>query len=210
MLQRIQYKPPNYQIAYIKCDTPKVVPIAPAPNRKYSTSDIQVDKKKYNYKNNLYSGSQVASIARRNARERNRVKQVNDGFNALRKRLPAAVIGALSGGARRGSGKKLSKVDTLKMVVEYIKYLQNMINESDAAHGVTKPVQSQMSYEGDEGIFHDSSPYSESVPSPGDSDCSSGVSSAYSSSNLPNNYKTHEQQVSQVDEDGLLDAVAWW
>ncbi|XP_075972489.1 uncharacterized protein LOC142974209 [Anticarsia gemmatalis] len=210
MLQGIQHKPSGYHIAYIKSDVPKMVPIAPAPDRKYLTLDLQADKKKYTYKNTAYSGAQAASIARRNARERNRVKQVNDGFNALRKRLPAAVVAALSGGARRGSGKKLSKVDTLRMVVEYIKYLQNLIDESDAALGITKPVQteSSMPYEVDEGIFGDSSPYSESVPSPVGSDCSSGVSSAYSGGYVPN-YQTQEQ-VSAMDEDDLLDAISWW
>ncbi|KAJ8725134.1 hypothetical protein PYW07_016092 [Mythimna separata] len=212
MLQGIQHKPSEYHVAYVKNDTPRMVPIAPAPERKYLTLDLQTDKKKYNYKNNAYSGPQAASIARRNARERNRVKQVNDGFNALRKRLPAAVIAALSGGARRGSGKKLSKVDTLKMVVEYIRYLQNLIDESDAAHGVIRVAQtvpSQAPYEVDEGIFDGRSPYSDSVPSPAGSECSSGVSSAYSGGYIPNNYQTPEQ-VSPMDEDDLLDAITWW
>lgn len=212
MLQGIQHKLSDYHVAYVKSDVPRMVPIAPAPERKYLTLDLQTDKKKYNYKNNAYTGAQAVSIARRNARERNRVKQVNDGFNALRKRLPAAVIAALSGGARRGSGKKLSKVDTLRMVVEYIRYLQNLIDESDAALGITKPSQtfeSQISYEGDEGIFDGSSPYSESVPSPAGSECSSGVSSAYSGGYIPNNQR-HEEQVSPMDEDDLLDAITWW
>lgn len=211
MLQGIQRTPSEYHVAYAKTNTSRMVAIAPAPERKYLTLDMQTDKKKYNYKNNVYTGPQAVSIARRNARERNRVKQVNDGFNALRKRLPAAVIAALSGGARRGSGKKLSKVDTLKMVVEYIRYLQNMIAESDAADGVTRTqtVPSQAPYEVDEGIFDGSSPYSNSVPSPAGSECSSGVSSAYSGSYIPNNNQTQEQ-VSPMDEEDLLDAITWW
>ncbi|PZC82536.1 achaete-scute complex protein T3 [Helicoverpa armigera] len=212
MLQGIQHKLSDYHVAYAKSDVPRMVPIAPAPDRKYLTLDLQTDKKKYNYKNTAYTGPQAASIARRNARERNRVKQVNDGFNALRKRLPAAVIAALSGGARRGSGKKLSKVDTLRMVVEYIRYLQNLIDESDAANGVTRTaqVESQAPYEVDEGVFDGSSPYSDSVPSPAGSECSSGVSSAYSGGYIPNNYQPHEEQVSPMDEDDLLDAITWW
>ncbi|XP_041973368.1 achaete-scute complex protein T3-like [Aricia agestis] len=100
----------------------KFVPIAP---------NDESSMRKYSYKG-VYSGAQAASIAKRNARERNRVKQVNDGFNALRKKLPAAIIETLSGGARRGSGKKLSKVDTLRMVVEYIRYMEQLLEESDA------------------------------------------------------------------------------
>ncbi|KAJ2950497.1 hypothetical protein O0L34_g8740 [Tuta absoluta] len=181
-----------------------MVPIAPAPG-KY---DMQTDVRKYSSQSNPYTGSQAASIARRNARERNRVKQVNDGFNALRKRLPAAVVAALTGGSRRGSGKKLSKVDTLKMVVEYIKYLQGVIEESDAALGITQD--KTQNYDMDEGVFTENSPYSEPVPSPVDSECSSGVSSAYSNNSLYQTYQTSVQKLSPMEEDELLDAISWW
>ncbi|XP_073967487.1 achaete-scute complex protein T3-like [Choristoneura fumiferana] len=202
--------------SYMKSDAPRMIRIAPAPEIKYSDAHSNMEQKKYNYKSNPYTGAQAASIARRNARERNRVKQVNDGFNALRKRLPAAVIAALSGGARRGSGKKLSKVDTLKMVVEYIKHLQQILDESDAALGIKRDMETSavtsMPFEMDEGIFAGrSSPYSESVPSPAASECSSGVSSSYSSGNgyVPN-YQTVTEQLSPMEEDDLLDAITWW
>lgn len=182
----------------------RMVPIAPAPE-KYSSN---LQDTKYIYKSTGYNGAQVASIARRNARERNRVKQVNDGFNALRKKLPTAVIAALSGGSRRGSGKKLSKVDTLRMVVEYIKYMENLIEESDASHEFTKPVTAiQFAKDVDEGVYGGNSPYSESVPSPVGSDCSSGVSSAHSST-FVQSYS--QQQMTTMDEDDLLDAITWW
>lgn len=201
--------------SYIKSDVPRMIRIAPAQEIKYSNADSKMEQKKYNYKSNPYTGTQAASIARRNARERNRVKQVNDGFNALRKRLPAAVIAALSGGARRGSGKKLSKVDTLKMVVEYIKHLQQILDESDAALGIKRDMHTTVTsipFEMDEGIFAGrSSPYSDSVPSPAASECSSGVSSSYSSGNgyVPN-YQTTSEQLSPMEEDDLLDAITWW
>lgn len=201
----------------------KYVPIAPTPDRKQLSLDLNgsdVAERRYNYKSNPYSGAQAASIARRNARERNRVKQVNDGFNALRKRLPAAVVNALSGGSRRGSGKKLSKVDTLRMVVEYIRHLQSILDESDAAIGVTHKVTPHMdsamdtsAYDVDEGIFGGrNSPYSESVPSPANSDCSSGVSSSYSANNDYYRYNHHsnEEMVSPVSDNDLLDAISWW
>lgn len=176
----------------------KMVPIAPAPEK----CNLDYEDKKYTYKSTGYNGAQAASIARRNARERNRVKQVNDGFNALRKKLPAAVIAALSGGSRRGSGKKLSKVDTLRMVVEYIRYMENIIEESDATQGFTK--QKVDNFE-DEGVYGDNSPYYESVPSPV-SDCSSGVSSAHSASFV----QSYPQQITPMEEDDLLDAITWW
>lgn len=195
---------------YGKSDMPKMVPIAPA-DKKYFTGDLQTDaKKKYTSKSNPYTGAQAASIARRNARERNRVKQVNDGFNELRKRLPAAVIAALSGGSRRGSGKKLSKVDTLRMVVEYIRHMEQMLDDSDAALGIQRDqTQENETYDFDEGVFGGrNSPYSDSVPSPG-SECSSGVSSAYSSGCYPN-YPANDEQMSPMDEGELLDAITWW
>ncbi|XP_017048126.1 achaete-scute complex protein T5 [Drosophila ficusphila] len=74
------------------------------------------------------------SVIRRNARERNRVKQVNNGFSQLRQHIPVAIIADLSNGRRGigpGANKKLSKVSTLKMAVEYIRRLQKVIDEND-------------------------------------------------------------------------------
>jgi len=92
-------------------------------------------KKKFNY-NNMPYGEQLPSVARRNARERNRVKQVNNGFVNLRQHLPQTVINSLSNGGR-GASKKLSKVDTLRIAVEYIRGLQDMLDDgtgSSARH----------------------------------------------------------------------------
>lgn len=71
---------------------------------------------------------QSVSIQRRNARERNRVKQVNNGFANLRQHIPSPVVTALTNGGR-GPHKKLSKVDTLKVAVKYIRSLQRMLDE---------------------------------------------------------------------------------
>lgn len=203
----------NYNVSHLshyKNELPKFVPIAPNTEE---ILDMDCKGKKYTYKYN-YSGAQAASIARRNARERNRVKQVNDGFNALRKRLPTAIVNALSGGSRRGSGKKLSKVDTLRMVVEYIRYLESLIEESDAAIGIIQEskiaMDKSLHNEVDEGIFGGRmSPYSESVPSPTNSECSSGISSSGSANNdcYQNN---HFSEIATVDDNELLDAITWW
>lgn len=68
------------------------------------------------------------AVARRNARERNRVKQVNNGFAALRERIPDEVAEAFEAqGNGRGSVKKLSKVETLRMAVEYIRSLEQVL-----------------------------------------------------------------------------------
>lgn len=66
------------------------------------------------------------AVAKRNARERNRVKQVNNGFATLRQHIPSHI--AAGYGDR---GKKLSKVETLRMAVEYIRGLQRLIAEAD-------------------------------------------------------------------------------
>lgn len=56
--------------------------------------------------------------ARRNERERNRVKLVNLGFATLRHHVP--------NGAKN---KKMSKVETLRSAVDYINQLQKLLNE---------------------------------------------------------------------------------
>ena len=65
---------------------------------------------------------QPTNVLRRNARERNRVKQVNHGFTALRNHIPGAA-----------KNKKLSKVDTLRRAMEYIQSLQQQLEEHSEA-----------------------------------------------------------------------------
>ena len=60
------------------------------------------------------------AVARRNERERNRVKQVNDGFDALRKKIP-----------HLAEKKKLPKVEILRFAMRYIRELQRLIDEHD-------------------------------------------------------------------------------
>lgn len=59
------------------------------------------------------------SVARRNERERNRVKMVNMGFATLRQHVP--------NGAKN---KKMSKVETLRSAVEYIRQLQKVLGQN--------------------------------------------------------------------------------
>ncbi len=59
---------------------------------------------------------QTPSVSRRNARERNRVKQVNNGFATLRTHIPHLK-------------NKTSKVDTLRAAVDYIRALRNLMGE---------------------------------------------------------------------------------
>lgn len=64
---------------------------------------------------------QTPSVVRRNERERNRVRLVNMGFATLRQHVPEAQ-----------RNKKLSKVDTLKAACDYIKHLQELLDDTDA------------------------------------------------------------------------------
>nr|KAG5704830.1 hypothetical protein BaRGS_001301 [Batillaria attramentaria] len=62
-----------------------------------------------------------ASVSRRNARERNRVKLVNQGFETLREHVPNGK-----------KNRKMSKVETLRSAVEYIRQMQQLLEDHDA------------------------------------------------------------------------------
>lgn len=71
--------------------------------------------------------TQPATVARRNERERNRVKMVNNGFATLRQHVP--------NGAKN---KKMSKVETLRSAVEYIRELRQLLGETDETNASQK------------------------------------------------------------------------
>lgn len=80
------------------------------------------------------------SVARRNARERNRVKQVNNGFSMLRDHIPPEIADTFEQ-AGRGNSKKLSKVETLRMAVEYIRNLEQMLSlDTSNDSGSSSPI----------------------------------------------------------------------
>lgn len=108
-------------------------PIAPAPLTSNGGNQvINIPKGGYKYGQMKYSNSQTISVARRNARERNRVKQVNNGFSTLRQHIPSTIVTELTKGGR-GAAKKLSKVDTLKLAVEYIRRLKDVLDENEGS-----------------------------------------------------------------------------
>ena len=84
-------------------------------------------KRRIHFSNLGYTLSQPQpqAVARRNERERNRVKLVNNGFTSLRQQLPNGM-----------NNKKMSKVETLRSAVEYIKQLQTLLDENDAVNAV--------------------------------------------------------------------------
>ncbi|KAK3911001.1 Achaete-scute complex protein T4 [Frankliniella fusca] len=135
--------------------TSVVVAAAPAPNSAAAVDALRC-KRRIQFTGAgaaTFGGHQTASVQRRNARERNRVKQVNNGFATLRSHIPPAIAAALQESSPapcepRGrqsakdkeAAKKLSKVETLRMAVEYIRRLQSLLNETGANNENTDPV----------------------------------------------------------------------
>ncbi|XP_076346836.1 achaete-scute homolog 1-like [Tachypleus tridentatus] len=68
----------------------------------------------------------LAAVTRRNERERNRVRLVNLGFATLQQHVP-----------NRAKNRKMSKVETLRSAVDYIKCLQELLaqQEEDNVYG---------------------------------------------------------------------------
>uniref|UniRef100_A0A1I8GJU2 BHLH domain-containing protein n=1 Tax=Macrostomum lignano TaxID=282301 RepID=A0A1I8GJU2_9PLAT len=60
-------------------------------------------------------------MAKRNARERQRVKAVNLAFSRLRRHIPY-----------ENKGKRLSKMKTLRIAIDYIRLLQSVLGELDS------------------------------------------------------------------------------
>ena len=143
-----------------------------------NTADTLRCKRRINFSHNTHltysglPGHQPASVARRNARERNRVKQVNNGFATLRSHIPLSVAAALSSSAGSGSGsggrgtsKKLSKVETLRMAVEYIRSLQQLLDDhagetSSTTSSTNEAVSSALTTTTNETGYYSSSPES--------------------------------------------------
>ncbi|KAK6630285.1 hypothetical protein RUM44_004952 [Polyplax serrata] len=121
------------------------------------------------------SKSQPLSIARRNARERNRVKQVNEGFATLRNRIPDYISEAYNEEKGRKSAKKLSKVETLRMAVDYIRHLEDLLELKSTDTGTwMKDQQIKM-----ENQPWDTPNSSGGYPSPGDSKFESSPTVCY-------------------------------
>ncbi|XP_004625504.1 achaete-scute homolog 5 [Octodon degus] len=80
-----------------------------------------------------------AFIQKRNERERQRVKCVNEGYARLRGHLPGAL-----------AEKRLSKVETLRAAIRYIKYLQELLSAApDGSPGPSLPAASGPDCPGD-------------------------------------------------------------
>lgn len=63
-------------------------------------------------------------VQRRNERERQRVRCVNQGYTKLRNHLPG-----------QNRAKRLSKVETLRAAIRYIKFLQDLMDPTSTPPG---------------------------------------------------------------------------
>ena len=156
------------------------------------------------------------TVARRNARERSRVKNVNQSYEHLRLHVPSA-----------SQAKKMSKVDILKHSIRYIQKLRAMVeanSECEDHHhqGLAPPQSSSLppcpsspctpgSTSGESGY---SSPQPQAFLFP------SSISSISSTSNSSNSTSTTFQATSerssnmllgmQEEEDMILDVILDW
>ncbi|XP_048339430.1 achaete-scute homolog 2 [Sphaerodactylus townsendi] len=89
--------------------------------RRSSSPELLRCKRRLAFPGLAGGGGGAAAVARRNERERNRVKLVNLGFQTLRQHVPNGA-----------AAKKMSKVETLRSAVEYIRALQQLLDEHDA------------------------------------------------------------------------------
>lgn len=208
-------------------------PLAPAPERgsvlvSNNNNDLRC-KRKIQFMPYGAPTQQPASVARRNARERNRVKQVNNGFATLRSHIPQSVSQALSpqSSSGRGASKKLSKVETLRMAVEYIRSLQQLLDDNenemtgnpsdhqsvnDQRYYTSSPDSSHL-YQSSFHILLPTPACSEASASPTpshSSESSFSATSAYSNAlyHHTENYENYDPKSPEDEE--LLDAIFSW
>ncbi|CAG7717607.1 unnamed protein product [Allacma fusca] len=143
------------------------------------------------------------NMAKRNARERNRVKQVNLGFQSLRQHIPE--------GYRM---KKMSKVDTLRCAVDYIRSMEHIL-EITPTSSMGEDLMRDSSYQSysssdmnqhldkicsmEDALDHSFSSFSENGESPRH-DCSSSSENLLSSSFQDSTRSQHHLSLSDQEQ----------
>lgn len=229
----IQHSPAQTNCVIVSQPSKSVIqpkrPLAPATDRSSvlvaNNTDLRC-KRKIQFMPYGAAPQQPASVARRNARERNRVKQVNNGFATLRQHIPTSVSATLSpqgSNSGRGQNKKLSKVETLRLAVEYIKSLQQMIedHENDRPGNEhpqqTNIIDNRYYPSSPESLSHQQYTYPVILPTPTCSEASTSPTPSHSSEgsmytqNLlytQDNYENYDPKSPEDEE--LLDAIFSW
>ncbi|KAH7938931.1 achaete-scute homolog 2 [Rhipicephalus sanguineus] len=149
----------------------------------------------------------TVAVARRNERERNRVRLVNHGFNALRQHVPQT------------GQKKLSKVETLRSAVEYIRELQQLLELTRRQTGSLPEEQYSSPKENrvPDGGYLSSSPPSivESASSPGSNnsnECGTPVPRVDRAASFEDHCAPPKKVSCGVDEEQevLWELASWW
>ncbi|EPY77444.1 Achaete-scute-like protein 4 [Camelus dromedarius] len=92
-----------------------------------------------------------AFLRKRNERERQRVRCVNEGYARLRDHLP-----------RELAAKRLSKVETLRAAIGYIKHLQELLEgHAQGQEGASPPCRAECNSDGESKASSAPSPSSE-------------------------------------------------
>ena len=99
-------------------------------NSQNRSPGMHKNKKKSAYKHVPHSEKPPALVAKRNARERRRVQAVNGAFSKLRRHIPY-----------ENKNKRLSKVKTLKIAIDYIHHLEDLIDDYDTQVTTSPTVQ---------------------------------------------------------------------
>ncbi|XP_013414747.1 achaete-scute homolog 1a [Lingula anatina] len=149
----------------------KIEPASPGGNSQ--TSSLRC-KRRLDFSKFGLEKPRPAAVARRNQRERNRVRLINHCFHTLRDHVPNSV-----------KNKKLSKVETLRSAAEYIKQLQDLLDENDAVNAAFSQGHASVS------------------------SCHSPGSSQESRSPAPSETSDSEAHFSPEEED-LLDFASWF
>jgi len=143
--------------------------------------------------------------ARRNERERNRVKLVNLGFATLRQHVP--------NGAKN---KKMSKVETLRSAVDYINQLQKLLNESaeNVRHNLTgnntETSSSPTSTTSSGGSTESYLPHISSGNDMDSSPVSSSTSPSYETTDLSFNSSDHQERCYSTSDDDIISLASKW
>lgn len=197
-------------------------PIAPAPSDRSvrllggSMADLKGGKKRMSYSHMSPYPGPPPSVERRNARERNRVKQVNNGFDKLRQHIPQKIVEVENGG--RGASKKLSKVDTLRLAVKYIQGLQQLLDDNSVHDGSSQGSSSYYAGSPIQSMQDTQPPCSEASSSPTpsyNSDVSVGHTYNPTSTPYQEQYHTYEamhfeDEAVSFEEEVLLDDILHW
>uniref|UniRef100_A0A8R1E982 BHLH domain-containing protein n=1 Tax=Caenorhabditis japonica TaxID=281687 RepID=A0A8R1E982_CAEJA len=119
-------------------------------------------------------GPYSSSVWKRNERERCRVRNVNDGYERLRKHLPVRMEKAhivsttiflfkATTNTNISREKRISKVDTLRLAIRYIRHLDNLLKNHLHQHNCKCFVGFQEESEGNIAIDIDSFSFSNNL-----------------------------------------------